>query len=95
MYIKINKKLGISISENILKTLASGITTNLATHLIGVFTISTALTFFPVIGSTGAVLVMSSVTCALTIVSAGFYLAILTKIFKAKGIDINKMSAND
>ena len=32
MYVRINNKLGISVKENVLKTIASGVATNLASY---------------------------------------------------------------
>lgn len=95
MYLRINDKIGLSISENILKTLASGVATNLAAYAVGSIAVTTVLSFLPFVGNVGASVIAGSIAFALTIVSAGVYLIMLTEIFQAKHGDINKMSADD
>ena len=95
MYLRINNKIGLSISENILKTLASGVATNLAAYAVGSIAVTTVLSFLPFVGNVGASVIAGSIAFALTIVSAGVYLIMLTEIFQAKHGDINKMSADD
>lgn len=95
MYLRINDKIGLSVSENILKTLASGVATNLAAYAVGSIAITTVLSFLPFIGNVGASVIAGSIAFAITIVSAGVYLTMLTKIFQAKHRDINEMSADD
>ena len=95
MYLRINNKIGLSISKNILKTLAGGIVANLAAFTVGAIAVTTTLPFIPIVGNVGAMVIMGGIGYAITIVSAGIYLAILTKFFQTKGGDINKMSADD
>lgn len=95
MYLRINDKIGLSVSENILKTLASGVATNLAAYAVGSIAITTVLSFLPFIGNVGASVIAGSIAFAITIVSAGVYLTMLTKFFQAKHRDINEMSADD
>ncbi len=95
MYLRINNKIGLSVSENILKTLASGVATNLAAYAVGSIAVTTVLSFLPFVGNVGASVIAGSIAFALTIVSAGVYLIMLTEIFQAKHGDINKMSADD
>ena len=65
MYAKVCNCLGIKISENILKFLASAALSNIATNLIGVFAAEFMLTFIPGLSSmAGAILTFSCVYLA-------------------------------
>lgn len=65
MYIKVCKCLGIKISENILKFLASAALSNIATNLISVFAAEFILTFIPGLSSmAGAIITFSCVYLA-------------------------------
>jgi len=92
MYIRINKKIGLPISKSILKTVASGVATNLAAAAISTLVVSAALTFIPVIGNVGASAIMGITGYAVTLASGFVYLKILTRIFKA-GKDPSTLSS--
>ena len=65
MYAKVCNCLGIKISENILKFLASAALSNIATNLIGVFAAEFMLTFIPGLSSmAGAIITFSCVYLA-------------------------------
>lgn len=81
MYLRINSKIGMSFGENILKTIASGVATNLAGYAAAL-TVGGALKFIPVIGSVGGALVMSATLYALT--SGYIYLKAITAMLKSK-----------
>lgn len=94
MYLRINNKIGLSFSENILKTLASGIATNLAGYFATIIAINAVTSFIPFAGSAVAAILAAGVVYAMTLVSGVIYLKIITGIFRAKK-DPNKMSAED
>lgn len=94
MYLHINNQLDLKFSENMLKTLASGIATNLVAYIASSIAITTTLTFLPGLGSISASAIAGGVAYALTIVSGEIYLSILTKIFKS-GININSISNDE
>jgi len=81
MYLRINKELGLSISDNIIKTLASGVATNLAAYAAGILALNAVFSLVPGIGTVGAAGIAGAVSYALCIVSGVIYLKILTKIF--------------
>ncbi|MDA3055725.1 MULTISPECIES: hypothetical protein [unclassified Campylobacter] len=83
MYARINDKLGLKLSDNILKTLASGVATNIAGYAVGSVIVTGALSFIPFIGSVGASVIAGAVAYALTLVSGYVYLQIMTKIFRS------------
>lgn len=57
MYIRLCKCLGITISKNILKVLASAALSNMATNLISVFAVELLLTFIPGVSTATSALV--------------------------------------
>ncbi len=83
MYLRINNKIGMQFGENILKTIASGVATNLASYAAAL-AIGGALKFIPAIGSIGGALVMSATLYALTLASGYVYLKTLTVMLKKK-----------
>lgn len=88
MYIKINLDLGIKIKENILKTLASAMLTNLiatAGALILGVVFSCIISLIPGLGNIGA-LAVDGVLGFITVYASGLlYIKLLTKVLKAKG----------
>ena len=83
MYARINSRIGFSFSKNILKSLASGIATNLAGYLVGSIVLNAAFSFVPGLGSIAASAIAGGVSYALTLASGIVYLKILTNIFNA------------
>lgn len=94
MYLRINNKIGLSFSENLLKTLASGIATNLAGYFATMIAINAVASFIPIAGTAVAAALAAGIVYAMTLVSGVIYLKIITGIFRAKK-DPNKMSAED
>lgn len=94
MYGRINSKIHLPFSENVVKSIASGIATNLASYMVGGFVISTVFSLFPGIGSAGASVVVGGTCYALTVVSGFVYLKALTKLF-SKGIRPTQLNADD
>lgn len=101
MYGRINSKIGLTFSKNILKTLASGIATNLAGCLVGSLVMNAVFSFIPGLGNIAASAIAGGVCYALTLASGIVYLKILTNIFSAGvdptsvDIDTLKNMAND
>jgi len=93
MYGKINGRIDLPLSENIIKSVASGVATNLAGYAVGSIAISTAFSFLPGLGNVGASVIAGGVCYALTLTSGFVYLKILTKVFKA-GNDPTSMTAD-
>ena len=94
MYVKINKDLGITIKENVLKSLASALLTNLiasAGALILMLIGSSLMSLFPGLGTVGAIAVDGAIGYITVFASGVLYIKILTKLFKAgKGLDISE-----
>lgn len=76
MYGRINNKLGISIGDNILKTIASGVATNLASYA-AMAGVASALKFIPGIGTFGGAIILSASLYGITLTSGYIYLKAL------------------
>ncbi len=94
MYIKINNDLGISIKDNILKSLASAILTNIiasAGSLILMLLGGMLLSFIPLFGTAGAIAIDGFIGYVTVFTSGVLYIKLLTKLFKAgNGFNISE-----
>jgi len=90
MYGRINSKIGLPLTENIIKSLATGVATNLATGFVGTLVVLTIFSIFPGIGSLAAATIAGATGYAITLASGYVYLKLLTKLFLA-GSDPTKM----
>lgn len=77
MYIRINNKIDLPFADNIIKSIGSGVATNLAGY-IAVSGVASALKFIPVVGQIGGAVVMSAAQYALTLASGYVYLKALS-----------------
>ena len=88
MYIMINKKLGISIKENILKTLASAFLTNIlataGSMLLGL-AVGSVLSFIPGIGTAANIVIDAMIGYIVVFVSGILYLNLLGKMCEKYG----------
>jgi hypothetical protein len=94
MYGKIGSEIGLPISKNILKSLASGVATNIASYVLGMIALSTAFSFLPGLGNIGASVIMGGTSYALTLTSGYIYLKIMTQLFR-KGVDPTTLSEQE
>ena len=85
MYVRINNMLGISFSENMMKSIGSAVAANLASNL-AITGVAAAVKYIPIFGTiTGGVL-MSATMYGATIGAAWIYLmAIVNWVKKGKG----------
>lgn len=84
MYIRINNKLKIPFGENIMKSIGTGVATNLASYL-AVSGVASALKFIPGIGTIGGAVLMSASIYAVTLAAGWIYLQALCAIAEKKG----------
>ena len=94
MYGRINGALGLSIGDNIMKTLAAGVATNLASSVIAGLALGTFFSLFPGIGSIPAAIAIGGTIYSLTVASGIVYLNVLTEIFNS-GVNPNQCSEED
>jgi uncharacterized protein (DUF697 family) len=93
MYGRINSKIGLPLTDNLVKSLATGVATNLATGFVGVLVLQTVLSIIPGLGSIGAAALAGGTGYALTLASGYVYLKLLTRLFLS-GQDPTKMDEN-
>lgn len=92
MYGRINNSLGISIKENILKSVGSAVATNLASYA-AMSGVGSALKLIPGIGTVAGAVISSASLYAITIASGWVYLKALTQLAKRNNgnIDMNQL----
>ena len=99
MYLKINKKLGIATTENILKVIASAFLTNILSAgggLLIALAGGSLLSLIPFVGQAGAIAMDGMIGYVTTYVSGILYIKLLTSIVKRTGsIDFSSLSAED
>ena len=83
MYIRINSKVDMSFGESILKTIASGVATNLASYA-AMMGVGSLIKLVPGIGTWTGALVMSATLYAITLASGYVYLKALTILLRQK-----------
>ena len=91
MYVRINNKIGLPFGENVMKSIGSGVATNLAGY-VTMSGVASAFKFIPGIGSVGGALLMSAAQYALTLTSGYVYLRALKFVAQSKRGNI---SSND
>lgn len=94
MYVRINSKIGVPFSKNILKSLATAISANLASSVVGSVVVASALSFIPGLGNIGASVIMAAVAFSLTWSCGLVYLKVLTRFAEAN-IDFDTVDEDD
>lgn len=83
MYVRINRALGVRLSKNKLKSLATAVVSNIAANAasyVASIVIATGLSFIPGIGSTASALIIAGLGYATMVVAALSYTSILNVI---------------
>ena len=94
MYYRINSKIGVPFSKNIVKSVATAICTNLAATAISSIVVSSLLAFVPGLGTLPGTLIMTAVSFSLVWSSGLVYLKVLTRFAEAN-VDLNSVSEED
>lgn len=81
MYIRINNEINMPFEENLVKSIASGVGTNLAAYA-GVTAVASMLKFIPALGTFPSIALMAATSYALTLASGYVYLKALTMLLK-------------
>ena len=84
MYIRINEELGISFKENILKSIATGVATNLGASFVVGLVAGSILKFIPGLGSIGGAVVIGTTIYAVTVASGVIYCLAVSAAAKAE-----------
>lgn len=92
MYIRINGK--IKLKDNVIKTIASGIGTNLLSY-VAMSGVASSLKFIPGLGTLGGALIMSASQYAITLTAGWVYLKALCVLAEKNGpeLDISKLNS--
>ncbi len=93
MYARINGKIGLPFKENVMKSIASGVATNLASY-IAMSGVASALKFIPGLGTIGGAVIMSAGMYGLTLTSGYVYLKALCALAESNQ-DVNVGSIGD
>lgn len=92
MYARINGKIDLPFGENVMKSIASGVATNLASYL-AMTGVASALKFIPGIGTIGGAAIMSVGMYALTLTSGYVYMKALCALAdNHQNLDITSIS---
>ncbi|WP_169752465.1 hypothetical protein [Campylobacter mucosalis] len=94
MYARIGEKVGLKFSENVLKSIATGVATNLAGYAVASIAITTVSSFIPLAGNILAATVAGGVSYAITLVSGIVYMKLLTTLFKSNK-NINEINESE
>ncbi len=86
MYIRINNKIDLPFGENAVKSIGSGVATNLASYMVA-SGVASALKFIPGIGTLGGAILMAATQYAVTLASGYVYLQALCYLAEKKGTD--------
>lgn len=94
MYGRVNSKVGISIKDNVLKTVGSGVVTNLASYM-AMAGLGSAIKAIPGLGTVTGMALMSASLYAVTLASGYIYVKALTLLAnKGNGsIDITQIDS--
>ncbi len=87
MYVRINKELNLPFSENVVKSLAAGVMTNVAAGAAALVVGASAIKLLPGLGTVGGIAVMATTIYALTIAAGIVYMKALTRLLRAKSAD--------
>ena len=93
MYVRINNKVDISVKDNILKTIGSGVATNLVSYA-AMLGLGSAIKAIPGLGSLSGGILMSASLYAVTLAGGYIYVQALTLLANKGGtIDISQIDS--
>ncbi len=84
MYVRINKELELPFAENLIKSLATGVVTNLGAAAAAYMVIGSAFKLIPGLGYVGGAAVMSATIYGVTVASGIIYMKAVSKLLSAK-----------
>lgn len=84
MYVRINKELDLPFAENIVKSVAAGVVTNIGAAAASVLVVASALKFVPGLGSVGGALLMMSTVYAVSLAAGVVYMKAVARLLRSK-----------
>lgn len=85
MYVRINKETGLPFGENVIKSVAAGVVTNIGGAVAGLLVAGSALKFLPGLGTLGGAAIMAGTVYGVTIVSGIVYMKAIAKLLRSRG----------
>lgn len=94
MYVRINRAIGLPFGENVMKSIGSGVATNLAGYAV-VSGVASGLKFIPVVGSLTGGIILAASSYAVTLTSGYIYLKALSALAgKHDGISADEIESS-
>ena len=92
MYVRINNELELPFAENLMRSLATGVVTNLGAGALGYMVIGSAFKLIPGLGSLGGAAILSATIYGVTIASGIVYMKAVSRLLinEKKGQEINE-----
>lgn len=87
MYIRINKEIELPFSQNVIRSIAAGVLTNIGANATAAFAfagLGSALKFLPAVGAVASYAVMSTTIYAVTIAAGYIYMKALANLLSQK-----------
>jgi uncharacterized protein (DUF697 family)/energy-coupling factor transporter ATP-binding protein EcfA2 len=84
MYVRINKELELPFTENLVKSIATGVVTNLGAAAMAYMVVGSAFKFIPGLGSVGGAAVMGATIYGVTVTAGIIYMKAISKLLSAK-----------
>lgn len=87
MYVRINRELGLPFSENVIKSIATGVVTNIGATAVGLIAAGAIMKLVPGLGSIGGAAVMAATMYGVTIVAGIVYMNAISRVLKNKKVE--------
>lgn len=84
MYVRINNELELPFAENLIRSLATGVLTNLGAGALAYMVVGSAFKFIPGIGSLGGAAILSATIYGVTIASGIVYMKAVSRLLRNK-----------
>ncbi len=93
MYVRINKEIGLPFSQNLIKSIAGGIATNLGSFYAVTFIVGSIFKLFPGIGTVAGTAVVVASIYTVTVAAGIIYMKVMAKLFTNN--DIQNINEED
>ena len=80
MYVRLNAEAKLPFEKNMVKSIATGVVTNLGSNVVGVLAVSTVVKFVPGLGSIGGGMLLAATMYGVTLAAGIVYMRALAKL---------------
>jgi uncharacterized protein (DUF697 family)/GTPase SAR1 family protein len=84
MYVRINKELELPFAENLIKSIATGIVTNLGAAAVATMVVGSVIKFVPGLGSVGGAAVMGATIYGVPVAAGIIYMKAISKLLSTE-----------